>query len=170
MEIVSKTLMFTKTCARISKISLRHLCSRNSGKNCIIDGGGKGLRLASTDSLHRFEIIRPLSTVEKDHHDQDSLPLQDTFIYTDYSKIEDEKKQSCYLTKSVLKHGLPPVYDRPLDLEQSELDSIYDDFEEHLIDSFLFCYGEEELHRKKYSVVNAFLNMMQTTWRRTTNR
>jgi len=117
---------------------------------------------------HRIHCL-PLSTVAERQYDVYSPQVKKTFAYTDYSKIEDEKKQGCFLTKSILKPGLPSIYERPLNLDQSLLDSIYEEFEGHLLDSFLFCFGEEELHRKKFSVMNSFLNMAQTTWRKTTS-
>ena len=159
--------MFTTTYRRLCKLSMW-----NSFKKRVVFYARTPCSpsFPLTSSPRRRIHCRPLSTAAERQYDVYSPQTKGTFVYTDYSKIEDEKKQGCFLTKSILKPGLPSIYERPLNLDQSLLHSIYEEFEGHLLDSFLFCFGEEELHRKKFSVMNSFLNMAQTTWRKTTSR
>ena len=171
MEIVSKPLrklILSKGCSRISEVPFKCFYWRSSGEKRDIFRCHLKRAVDKRTSQHHGYFSSPFCTVSEKQVDPNALK-KSTFVYTDYSKIEDEKKQGCYLSKSVLKPGLPPIYDRPLNLDEARLEEIYKEFESHLIDSFLFCYGEEELNRKKYSVVNAFLNMTQTIWRKTTS-
>ena len=161
-----RNLIFSNLYKRALKLSIWN----SSLPIGVSQGKISSLSRLSFVALGHGNLSLPFSTVAEGHYELNSPSTTDTFIYTDYSKIEDEKKQGCYLTKSILKPGLPSIHERPLNLDQTLLDSIYKDFEDHLLDSFLFCFGDEELYRKKFSVVNTFLNMTQTTWRKTTSR
>ena len=161
-----RNLIFTKSCKKALKLSVwNSILTRDVSQGKI----SSSPRLSFVALGHCVQSS-PFSTVAEEQYELNSPSSKGTFVYTDYSKIEDERKQGFYLTKSILKSGLPSIHDRPLNLDQTLLDSIYKEFEDHLLDSFLFCYGEEELFRKKFSVVNTFLNMTQTTWRKTTTR
>ena len=94
------------------------------------------------------------------------------FVYATYKHLEDGKKQACYVTKSVLKPGLPSIYQQQLDLNETEVDAIINKLEDHLLDSMLFCYGDEKRkkHRTHNAVLNTVLNLLQTTWRKTSQR
>ena len=169
MEVVHnsiKNFMFAKAYSRVLKISIW----KSILKRRISDQKVLGPTFFSHGALGQRSRCLSLSTAATEQYDADPQNIKEAFVYTDYSKIEDEKKQGLYLTKSILKPGLPSIHEMPLNLDQTLLQSIYKEYEEHLLDSFLFCFGEEELYRKKFSVVNAFLNMTQTTWRKTTSR
>lgn len=106
---------------------------------------------------------------------EESIPPEtkkNAFVYATYKHIEDGKKQACYVTKSILKPGLPAIYQQQLDLNETELDDIINKFEDHLLDSMLFCYGDEKKkkHRTRNAVLNTVLNLLQTTWRKTSQR
>ena len=125
-----------------------------------------GVQVSSRVRLFNSEAVQvaPKSSIENNRD------VEDMFIYTHNSKIEEEKKQACYISKSILRPGLPSCFDKPLNLDDELVEKIFEKFEGHIKDSMLFCYGEEVLHRKKHSVLNIFLNMLQTTWKETSKR
>ena len=105
--------------------------------------------------------------------EEERIPeIKQAFVYATYKHLEDGKKQACYITKSILKPGLPLIYEQQLDLNDTELDAIINKFEDHLLDSMLFCYGDEEKkkHRTRNAVLNTVLNLLQATWRKTSHR
>ena len=96
--------------------------------------------------------------------------MKDAFIYHQRVNILEEKKQSCYLTKSILKPGLPERFHTPLDYSEEEIAIFMKEFEQNIINSRLFCYGESPYHRKETSSLQIFLNMLHIVWKNNSNR
>eukprot|EP00794_Sanderia_malayensis_P014212 gene14212-15695_t len=76
--------------------------------------------------------------------------LETAFIYQQRINILDEKKQCCYLTKSILKNELPQVYQKPLDLGDEELGNIMRKFEQNIIDTRYPSYLSRCLNYKQH--------------------
>lgn len=95
---------------------------------------------------------------------------RDAHTFHQQIQILDNKKQSCYLTKSVLKNELPASFQKPLDLEVEKSEDIMKRFEQNIIDTRLFCSGDNRHKRRENSAVDMFLNMLQITFGNTSHR